>query len=118
MKARALAFAFALLAVLACSCGDGGNDEPITAVERGGELVSDPAMSRSSFNDFACSDCHATTGDDERILSGYSLLGAASRPTYWGGYEPDLEGRGHVLPPLLHEGRPDRAARSQGPSPL
>ena len=73
--------------LLASACGTEAGIDP---VERGAELASSPALSTSGFNQLACTDCHATGPGDERILSGYTLGGAASRPTWWGGQIRDL----------------------------
>ncbi|AKU89733.1 c-type cytochrome [Vulgatibacter incomptus] len=80
------------LAALAGLSACGGADEATAAAVRGAEVVADPRFSSASTNQVACTDCHAISADDERILPGYSLVGAARRPSYWGGYEPDLKG--------------------------
>jgi thiosulfate dehydrogenase len=71
-----------LLLGLAGACG------PIEAVERGEQLFNDPGLSVSSINVFSCSTCHSSTESDSvggRRLPGYTLRGAAARPSFWGG---------------------------------
>lgn len=60
---------------------------PIEANERGEQLFNDPTLSVSSNNVFRCATCHSTTEKDPagRRLPGYSLRGAAQRPSFWGG---------------------------------
>lgn len=77
----------AVLLLLAC-----GEAHPHPAAEWGARLVSSPRVSSSPSNEVACTTCHAVSADDERILPGYPLLGAFDRPSFWGGYEPDLRG--------------------------
>ncbi|HEY0840576.1 MAG TPA: c-type cytochrome [Vulgatibacter sp.] len=80
----------ALMAVvLVAACG--GTD-PQPAAEWGARLAASPRLSSSPSNQVACTTCHAVTRDDERILPGHSLVGAFDRPSFWGGYEPDLRG--------------------------
>lgn len=76
----------AALALAAC----GGEETP--AVELGASLVRDPAFSSSTFNAFACTDCHSIDEADDRLLAGATLRGAAGRPSYWNSYETDLLG--------------------------
>ena len=73
--------------LLFAACGG----EEIGAVELGRALVADPAFSSSSFNAFACTDCHAIEENDPEIYAGHPLLGAAARPSFWGGYEGTLK---------------------------
>lgn len=80
-----------LLLLTLCVSACGGTGEMVDASSRGAELAASPALSGSSFNQLSCTDCHAVDEGDERILPGYPLLGAASRPSFWGGYEPDLK---------------------------
>lgn len=79
LRARLLSFV-----VIGCglpACG------PQPAAERGQELAGDPRFSPSPSNLFACTTCHATAESDKsgRLLPGHTLVGAASRPTYWNG---------------------------------
>lgn len=83
---RSSFFLAALLSAAAC----GG--ENIPAAELGASLARDPAFSGSAFNAFACTDCHAITEVDTRILPGATLLGATARPTFWGGTETSVLG--------------------------
>ncbi len=88
--ARASA-ALRLVAALAAGPACGGDGEPAReAAERGREVFSSPALSRNTFNDLACADCHATSAADARLLPGANLAGAVLRPSYWGGEELDL----------------------------
>lgn len=79
------------LAVIALLLACGGS-EPPPAAEWGERLASSPRLSSSPSNRVACTTCHAVTLDDERILPGHSFVGAVDRPSFWGGYEPDLRG--------------------------
>ncbi len=78
------ALACALLAFSAC--------RPVPAAEFGRQLFFDARFAESRFNAFSCATCHDTTGapDPKRILPGHTMVGAASRPRYWGGYETRL----------------------------
>ncbi len=87
---RRVVLPLALLATAAATAAACGEAEPVPAAEFGAELAASPALSTSSFNDVACTDCHAVTEGDERILPGYTLLGAAARPSWWGGAVLDL----------------------------
>lgn len=73
------------LACATLSCGDTERVEPLAA--RGALLASDPRITRSQYNAFACLTCHSV--DDPpagaRVYPGASLRGAARRPTYWNG---------------------------------
>ncbi|HEU4535264.1 MAG TPA: c-type cytochrome [Polyangiaceae bacterium] len=86
---RALAALGGLLALAACGGGDGATYER-SAIERGRALFSSPALSRNSFNELACSSCHAVSLDDPRLLPGAPMPGVVLRPSYWGGDETDL----------------------------
>ncbi|HEX8441103.1 c-type cytochrome [Archangium sp.] len=72
--------------LLAVGCG------PTPAVEYGEELFRDPKLSESQYNTFSCATCHATTATPEpgKVYAGHSLYNAASRPSWWGGYETRL----------------------------
>lgn len=63
---------------------------PVEAVDRGRELFSDSRFSVSPSNVFACSTCHTVEPRGEpdpegRRRPGYTLAGAAGRPSFWGG---------------------------------
>ena len=59
---------------------------PQPAEERGQALASDPALSPSPSNVFACTTCHAVADPPEsRLYPGYPLRGALNRPSFWGG---------------------------------
>ena len=75
--------------VLAIACG--GTD-PQPAAEWGARLAASPRFSGSPSNQVACTTCHAVSPADDRLLPGHSLVGAFDRPSFWGGYEPDLRG--------------------------
>ena len=77
------------LLLLAAACGA---QEALPAAEWGERLASYPRFSGSPSNQVACTTCHAVAAGDERILPGYSLVGAIDRPSFWGGYETDLRG--------------------------
>lgn len=85
-RSRILAFV-PLLFVAAC-----GGEAPPPAAEWGARLATDPRFSGSPSNEVACTTCHAVSESDDRILPGHSLVGAVDRPSFWGGYEPDLRG--------------------------
>lgn len=78
--------ALALLAAGACDA----EPRERSAAERGRELFSSSALSRNSYNELACSDCHAVAPDDGRMLPGAPMPGVVLRPSYWGGDEVDL----------------------------
>ncbi len=73
--------------LLAAGCGG-----TTSAADFGEELFQDARLSESQFNAFSCATCHATTATPEpgRMDAGYSLYNAASRPSWWGGYETRL----------------------------
>lgn len=71
-------------AVLLAGCG------PMAAADYGEQLFHDPGLAESDFNAFSCATCHSTRADEDRLLSGYTMLGAASRPSFWGGHETRL----------------------------
>jgi thiosulfate dehydrogenase len=71
--------------VLLAGCGGA------SAVERGRELAADPKFSPSSFNDFACTTCHDLDTASDFMRPGYTLAGAANRPSFWGGQLLDLK---------------------------
>jgi len=90
-RARAV---LAFVAVLAPGgCSEPPSTEPIAAADLGEQLFHDPGFSDSEYNDFSCATCHADRADardDQRIHSGYSLVDAAFRTSFWGGYETRL----------------------------
>jgi thiosulfate dehydrogenase len=89
--ARTALSAIALLAAgIAGGCQDDEPEGPVAAADLGQHLFHDPDFSGSRFNTFACGTCHADEPGDTTIRSGYSLVGSAFRPTYWGGYEARL----------------------------
>lgn len=73
-----------VLTVLA-ACGDNRVPAPVY----GQQLFGDPKLSDSPMNAYACATCHsASPGTHPAQLDpGYSLYDAASRPSWWGGYE-------------------------------
>jgi len=75
---RALALCLLLL-----SCG--GEVRDGTAVELGASLAANPRVTRSQYNPFACTTCHAVRTGGDRALPGAPLQGAARRPSFWGG---------------------------------
>ncbi len=85
MRLRAaLALALAL-ALMVPACADTEVREPAAA--QGAALSRDPTASRSQYNVFACTTCHAARASEvgTRILPGAPLEGAVRRPSYWGG---------------------------------
>ena len=77
-------FSLLLLSLFPAGCG------PVEAVDRGRELFSDARLSVSPSNVFACSTCHAiephgVTPPDGLHRPGYTMAGAAGRPSFWGG---------------------------------
>ncbi len=82
----------ALLAALAMASACLGAGPEETAAAYGERLAASPRLSSAASNEVACTTCHAVSSDDPRILPGYSLVGAAKRPSFWGGYEPELLG--------------------------
>lgn len=103
IRARLLAWAGGMVLV-AVACG------PVPARDVGAQLFEDARLARSDANAFSCATCHATSDGDPRLLPGASLVGAAARPTYWGGYAPQLlDATNHCLtffmrgPPLTSD---------------
>lgn len=82
--AAAVAIACAAAAVAGCDDGGPGLHR---AAEVGRALFSDPRLSDSGLNAYACSTCHVTTAAPapERIDSGHPLGGVAARAAWWGG---------------------------------
>jgi thiosulfate dehydrogenase len=72
-----LALACAL--ALAIGCG------PVPAREIGAQLFADPRLSTAESNAASCQTCHSTSDDDDRLVSGRSLVDAARRERFWGG---------------------------------
>lgn len=78
--------ALGLLGVLAlAACAD--TEVRASAAAHGAALAQDPTASRSRYNVFACTTCHAVRAADvgSRLLPGAPLEGAARRPSFWGG---------------------------------
>jgi thiosulfate dehydrogenase len=68
-----------------------GCSRTITPAEQGAEVAADPKFSKSIYNAFACTTCHAArAGEGERRLAGAPLAGATARPSFWGGAVLDL----------------------------
>ncbi len=74
------------VAGLVAGCG------PTPAEEYGEALFRDSRLSTSQYNAFSCATCHATSSEQARdkLYTGLSLEGVASRPHWWGGYEVTL----------------------------
>lgn len=56
----------------------------------GEQLFNDPQFAGSQFNVWSCATCHAVWDKDTRILPGASMVGAANRPSFFGGRERRL----------------------------
>ncbi len=84
MRRRRPPVAWALAAALA-SCADDPRVAPLA--ERGAALASDPRVTRSQYNPFACTTCHPVRAGSQGgvTLPGAPLQGAARRPSFWGG---------------------------------
>jgi thiosulfate dehydrogenase len=61
-----------------------------TALQYGKSLYSSPGASDAASNAFSCATCHDVGPTATRLRPGYTLFDAASRPTWWGGYETEL----------------------------
>lgn len=68
----------ALFCALASRCAPAVEADPLD----------DATISRSRFNAFRCTTCHATRDGDPRILPGARLDGALARRSFWGGAIP------------------------------
>lgn len=81
MKSRC----YVALSVALAGCGGEVRDAPLA--ELGAQLASNPRVTRSQYNVFACTTCHAVRAADAgtRVLPGAPLQGVARRPSYWGG---------------------------------
>lgn len=81
---RPLARVALVLAALS-SCADDPRVAPLA--ERGAEVANDPRVTRSQYNVFACTTCHAldARAPGGRVFPGAPLRGAARRPSFWGG---------------------------------
>jgi thiosulfate dehydrogenase len=65
--------------------------EQRTAVEHGRDLAADPKVGGANgVNELTCLDCHAESTETAAGLSGGSLAGATTRPSYWAGQELTL----------------------------
>jgi thiosulfate dehydrogenase len=86
VSALALALALALPA-----CAD--TELRLPASAEGAAIAQSAAVSRSRYNVFACTTCHAVRGAEvgARLLPGAPLEGAALRPSYWGGETAHLD---------------------------
>lgn len=76
-----------VLALGGCSA-DAETVRPLA--ERGAAIARDPTVTRSSYNIFACTTCHAESPAGSRGRPGAALRGAARRPSFWGGEVLDL----------------------------
>jgi thiosulfate dehydrogenase len=77
-----------LVALAVLGCGDGGDADVVSAVERGEALFQRGLTS----NELTCATCHRARPrpGDERVLPGADLAGVTRRASYWGGAESDL----------------------------
>lgn len=80
---------FALLSIASPACDD-AQSVTIPASVQGRALASEPRLSPSEFNVFACTTCHSTTPTEGAVAS--SLYGAIDRESWWGGTIPSLLG--------------------------
>jgi thiosulfate dehydrogenase len=85
------------LLLLAAGLGAGcGGEELVPASTFGAKVFSDPALSTSPFNTYACSTCHEVsapgpaTAAPRRIDPGYNLYDVLHRPSWWGGERSHL----------------------------
>jgi thiosulfate dehydrogenase len=78
-------YSLVVIATVTVSCGTDGRIAPLA--EKGAVLASDPRVTRSQYNAFACTTCHTvrTASNNTRVLPGAPLQGVARRPTYWNG---------------------------------
>ncbi|HEY0712513.1 MAG TPA: c-type cytochrome [Polyangia bacterium] len=86
---KALFWSAALAALFVSACGD---TEVVPASQLGAKLFSDPKVSTSPFNTYACATCHivAPPAEEslrraERLDPGYNLYDTVQRPSWWGG---------------------------------
>jgi thiosulfate dehydrogenase len=79
------ALSAAALALLIPACAD--TEVRLPASAEGAAIAQSPASSRSRYNVFACTTCHAVRPSEAgaRLLPGAPLEGAARRSTFWGG---------------------------------
>lgn len=77
------ALALVLVAAAGCSL-------PMPAQELGALAFHDPTFSGSQFNTWSCHTCHATRGDDARLLPGASMVGVTARTGWYGGRAQSL----------------------------
>ncbi len=83
--------ASSLLAVSLMACESSENNVLTVSAEEYGEILfGDPSVSDASVNRVSCATCHATSADDQRILTGAPMAGVTTRASYWGGSEIDL----------------------------
>jgi thiosulfate dehydrogenase len=78
------------------ACGDGGRADTTAAggaADRGRQLFTSAALSKSGLNLYSCATCHdAVVGETPLVKPGAVLAGATLRSSYWGGQEADLLG--------------------------
>ncbi len=86
---RGVSAGIAFLALAGCA---GGETVRRPARELGERLFSSPSLSDSSFNDFACADCHAVRAADDadRRYAGFPMEGVTARPSWWNGQSTQL----------------------------
>ena len=73
------------LALLLPACAD--TELRLPASAEGAAIAQNPGSSRSRYNVFACTTCHAVRPSEvgARLLPGAPLEGAARRASFWGG---------------------------------
>lgn len=85
---RALAVSVAVATSLAGCPDPEVVTEQRTAVEHGRDLAADPRVGGANgVNELTCLDCHSESAAGAAGLSGGSLAGVTTRPSYWGGKE-------------------------------
>jgi thiosulfate dehydrogenase len=80
--------AIAAAAWLGCSSGGGVTQRERTPADRGRAVASEPSLSPSADNAFACTTCHDETvipPRPGRAMPGAPLAGSTHRPTFWAG---------------------------------
>ncbi len=81
----------AALVLGVCIAACGTETERRSAAEHGRDLFSSRETSASGVNRFTCATCHPNGRDPAgKIFPGYTLAGATTRPTFWGGQHSDL----------------------------
>jgi thiosulfate dehydrogenase len=61
-----------------------------TARDYGRQLLDDPSISGAQSNALACTTCHELVATPKHLRPGYTLYDAATRPSWWGGFELNL----------------------------